>query len=159
MSDKDHIEEMQTLITNEKVEKRASQHSSKVSYKRIEGHSVQSQILDSMILSVVTLRSDESETENKDCHHYLESSAIERAFPERFLALLVTLIVEIPVLLMISGGSDNLCSLFGRKRYQLLMAFLPLSSAISGNCGKKFDWILFHFFKVVSKDKFNRSTG
>ena len=57
------------------------------------------------------------------------------AFPERFFALIVTLIVEIPVLLMISGGSDRLCMLIGRRRYQLMMGFLPLSSAISGNCG------------------------
>lgn len=70
----------------------------------------------------------------------------------------MTLIVEIPVLLMISGGSDRLCMLVGRRRYQLMMGFLPLSSgklylgmlcflffcmhshcgpspAISGNCG------------------------
>jgi Mg/Co/Ni transporter MgtE len=57
------------------------------------------------------------------------------AFPERFFALLVTLVVEIPVLLMISGGSDRLCMLIGRRRYQLMMGFLPLSSAISGNVG------------------------
>ncbi len=58
-----------------------------------------------------------------------------KAFPERYFALLVTLIVEIPVLLMISGGSDRLCMLVGRRRYQLMMGFLPLSSAISGNVG------------------------
>lgn len=57
------------------------------------------------------------------------------AFPERQSALFVTLLFEIPVLLMISGGSDQLCRLIGRTRYQLLMAFLPLTSAISGNVG------------------------
>lgn len=57
------------------------------------------------------------------------------AFPERYFALCVTLIFEIPVLLMVSGGSDRLCMLIGRRRYQLMMGFLPLSSAISGNCG------------------------
>ena len=51
---------------------------------------------------------------------------------------MVTLIIEIPVLLMISGGSAKLCALIGRNKYQLLIAFLPLSSAISGNCGKFF---------------------
>jgi hypothetical protein len=66
---------------------------------------------------------------------YNHSSIWKRAFPERFFALLVTLIIEIPVLLMISGGSDRLCMLVGRRRYQLLIGFLPLSSAISGNCG------------------------
>jgi len=58
------------------------------------------------------------------------------AFPERFFTLMGTLILEIPVLLIISGGSDKLCALIGQNRYQLLMAFLPLSSAVSGNCGK-----------------------
>lgn len=50
-------------------------------------------------------------------------------------ALTVTLLFEIPVLLMISGGSDALCELIGRSRYQLLMGFIPLTSAISGNVG------------------------
>jgi Mg/Co/Ni transporter MgtE len=51
------------------------------------------------------------------------------------MALTVTLILEIPVLLMISGGSQSLCTLIGRSRYQLLVGFLPLTSAISGNVG------------------------
>jgi len=50
-------------------------------------------------------------------------------------ALTITLMFEIPVLLMISGGSDALCELVGRTRYQLLMGFIPLTSAISGNVG------------------------
>lgn len=57
------------------------------------------------------------------------------AFPERHFALLVTMILEIPVLLMITGGSDALCELIGRSRYHLLLGFLPLTSAISGNVG------------------------
>lgn len=36
---------------------------------------------------------------------------------------------------MITGGSDALCQLIGRKRYHLLIGFLPLTSAISGNVG------------------------
>jgi Mg/Co/Ni transporter MgtE len=36
---------------------------------------------------------------------------------------------------MITGGSDALCQLIGRTRYQLLIGFLPLTSAISGNVG------------------------
>ena len=106
--------------------------------------SMSSLILDPIFHSVVILKGNEVEVENKDCDLYLGSNAIERAFPERFFALMATLIVEIPVLLMISGGSDNLCSLIGRKRYQLLMAILPLSSAISGNCGKKFELVSFY---------------
>jgi hypothetical protein len=57
------------------------------------------------------------------------------AISDRCLPLIITIVIEIPVLLMISGGSGRLCALIGRSRYQLLMAFLPLSSAISGNCG------------------------
>jgi len=48
---------------------------------------------------------------------------------------MVTFIFEIPVLLMITGGSDALCQLVGRSRYHLLIGFLPLTSAISGNVG------------------------
>lgn len=66
---------------------------------------------------------------------YRESSILKRALPERFFALMVTFVVEIPVLLMVSGGSDRLCEMTGRSKYQLLMGFLPLSSAISGNVG------------------------
>jgi len=57
------------------------------------------------------------------------------AFPERQYALLLTMLLEVPVLLMITGGSDRLCALVGRSRYQLLVGFLPLTSAISGNVG------------------------
>jgi hypothetical protein len=57
------------------------------------------------------------------------------AFPERQFALMVTFLFEIPVLLMITGGSDALCNLVGRTRYHLLIGFLPLTSAISGNVG------------------------
>jgi Mg/Co/Ni transporter MgtE len=47
----------------------------------------------------------------------------------------VTFIVEIPVLLIIVGGSDRLCGLIGRWKFQLLIGFIPLCSAISGNVG------------------------
>ena len=57
------------------------------------------------------------------------------AFTGRIEALLLTIVFEIPVLLMIAGGSDRLCELVGRTKYQLLLAFLPISSSISGHCG------------------------
>jgi hypothetical protein len=78
---------------------------------------------------------EDVEEESNDSEKYRRSSVVARAFPERQIALMVTLLVEIPVLLMVSGGSDRLCSVIGRKKYQLMMGFLPLSSAISGNCG------------------------
>jgi hypothetical protein len=84
------------------------------------------------------IRSESTATKNSISHEaqdYWESSVLQRAFPERLFALAVTLLFEIPVLLMVSGGSDRLCYLIGRTKYQLLMGFLPLSSAISGNVG------------------------
>lgn len=48
---------------------------------------------------------------------------------------MVTLALEIPVLLAITGGSDALCQLVGRKKYHLLIGMLPLTCAISGNVG------------------------
>jgi cation transporter-like permease len=84
------------------------------------------------------IRSESITTANagqKEAQEYLLDSVLKRAFPERFLVLTVTLLVEIPVLLMVSGGSDRLCWLIGRSKYQLLMGLLPLSSAISGNVG------------------------
>jgi len=92
-------------------------------------------IMDSVFSSVRSLSTEDIQADINDCDEYLASNVIERAFPERFFALIVTVIIEIPVLLMISGGSSKLCALVGRRKYQLLMAFLPLSSAISGNCG------------------------
>jgi hypothetical protein len=81
----------------------------------------------------------EDETEKRivlnECEIYNASNVWARAFPERQFALMVTLIFEIPVLFMITGGSDALCSLIGRSRYQLLVGFIPLTSAISGNVG------------------------
>jgi hypothetical protein len=84
------------------------------------------------------IRSESTATKNSisnEAQEYLENSILKRAFPERLFALGVTLLFEIPVLLMVSGGSDRLCYLIGRTKYQLLLGFLPLSSAISGNVG------------------------
>ena len=47
----------------------------------------------------------------------------------------MTLLLEIPVLLVITGGGDELCQLVGRRKYNLLIGILPLTSAISGNVG------------------------
>lgn len=66
---------------------------------------------------------------------YAMASSFGRACPERYLALLVTLAVEVPVSLLIGAGSSSLVQSIGLDRYTLLMAFLPLTSAISGNVG------------------------
>ena len=88
------------------------------------------------------------------------------------MTLLVTAFIEIPVFLMIVGRSENLCLILGKSRYQLLMAFLPISmvrstifkkrsvinnkltkclfpaKALSGNCGKfgKYHQCFFQLF-------------
>jgi hypothetical protein len=72
---------------------------------------------------------------SNDADAYLGSSILQRAFPERSFALIVTLIFELPTLFMISGGSDQLCALIGRRRYTILISLLPITSAISGNVG------------------------
>lgn len=80
--------------------------------------------------SSATIQSIKNEVEVYDlCTSY------QRAFPERSFALLVTLLFELPTLFLISGGSDRLCTLIGRKKYTTLVSLLPLISAISGNVG------------------------
>lgn len=78
--------------------------------------------------AVVTLQ-------KQDTLKYLRAPLIQRAFPSRFVSLAVTLALEVPILLAISGGSDRLCSLLGRSSYHLLMGLLPMCCAISGNAG------------------------
>ena len=53
----------------------------------------------------------------------------------RVFRLLLTFLLEIPVLLMIVGGSNRLCSVIGREKLQILIGFFPMCSAISGNMG------------------------
>lgn len=91
--------------------------------------------IESVFSSVRSESTEDREADLTDSDVYMRATAIDRAFPERFIALTATLVLEIPVLFMISGGSDRLCFVLGRSKYQLLLAFLPLTSAISGNCG------------------------
>ena len=72
---------------------------------------------------------------SNDADKYLSCTAYNRAFPERSFALIVTLVFELPTLFLISGGSDQLCGLIGRRKYTTLIALLPIISAISGNVG------------------------
>ena len=48
---------------------------------------------------------------------------------------MLTFLLEVPVVLMIVNGSDALCGVVGRKRYQLIMGLVPLSNAIAGSAG------------------------
>lgn len=67
------------------------------------------------------------------CINVVSSSDKFVVIPKRHVALLLTLVLEIPVFLMIMGGSTSLCNAVGRGRYQLILSFLPLICAISGN--------------------------
>jgi len=91
--------------------------------------------LDSVFSSIRSQSTDDINEELQKNRLYAEAGPLNRALPERYAALLVTLAVEIPVALIISSGSKDLRYLIGSERYALLMAFLPLTSAISGNVG------------------------
>lgn len=91
--------------------------------------------LESVFSTVRSTEEFEQVAQTNESEAYRHSSAFQRAAPERLFALTITLLLEIPVLMMVSGGSDALCGLLGRSRYQLLVGFLPLTSAISGNVG------------------------
>ena len=88
------------------------------------------------VFSDIRSESEESKVAiSNEAEEYGLCNAYQRAFPERSFALFVTLIFELPTLFMISGGSDRLCGLIGRKKYTTLMALLPIISAVSGNVG------------------------
>jgi len=91
--------------------------------------------IDSVFSSIRSQSSDDLQEEHEKNRRYAAAGAWGRAFPERYIALLVTLLVEIPVAFIITSGSKDLSHLIGPDRYALLMAFLPLTSAISGNVG------------------------
>ena len=50
----------------------------------------------------------------------------------RLLPLILTCVIEFSALRMIAGGSDRLCRLLGRQHQQLLIGFIPLIAALSG---------------------------
>ena len=72
---------------------------------------------------------------SNEADDYLDLTMMKRASPERMFALLVTLALEIPTFMLISGGSDKLCQCIGRTKYTTLIGLLPLVSAMSGNVG------------------------
>mmetsp|Transcript_24384 Transcript_24384/g.59705 ORF Transcript_24384/g.59705 Transcript_24384/m.59705 type:complete len:874 (+) Transcript_24384:76-2697(+) len=81
------------------------------------------------------IRFSNSAEENANAKQYLEGPSIQRAFPERVVILSITLLLEVPVLLMICGGSDKLCDILGQSKYQLFVGILPICTAVSGNVG------------------------
>jgi len=80
-------------------------------------------------------REDEESDADDVAERYASMGIWGRACPERYFALLVTLAIETPVSLLVGEGSGPLVDRIGLDRYTLFMAFLPLTSAISGNVG------------------------
>ena len=69
--------------------------------------------IESIFSSVRSLEEFEEVKETNESEAYRNSTSLQRAMPERLFALTITLILEIPVLMMVSGGSDALCALIG----------------------------------------------
>lgn len=87
-------------------------------------------------LDELECQGDSNEPDADDvAENYASMGIWGRACPERYFALLVTLAIETPVSLLVGEGSGPLVDRIGLDRYTLFMAFLPLTSAISGNVG------------------------
>ncbi|CAK8998546.1 Hypothetical protein (Fragment) [Durusdinium trenchii] len=63
--------------------------------------------IESVFSSIRSQSDDDIEEELAKVNAYATAGPCRRAFPERFLALLVTLAVEVPVALIITGGSKD----------------------------------------------------
>lgn len=79
------------------------------------------------------VRTNNSATvEAKEAELYSRGSIQSKALESRLLPLVLTCIIEVPALRMIIQDS-RLCSVVGKQHYQLLLGFIPLIAAISGN--------------------------
>lgn len=101
-------------------------------YKK-KGHRRVNSIMESVFSSVRSESTEDIEADRLDSKRYTDGGVLERAFPERLFALLVTFTVEIPILVMLGGGRNKLCDHMGRSRFYLLLAFLPIIFSLSGN--------------------------
>ncbi len=63
----------------------------------------------------------------------LDSTLLKAVVSGRMLPLMATLLLEMPTLFLVAGGSDGICSLIGRTKFTTLVALLPMVSALSGN--------------------------
>ncbi|CAB9515798.1 magnesium transporter [Seminavis robusta] len=75
-----------------------------------------------------------SVVETKHIEAYCRRSTLSKALQTRLLPLLLTGLIEIPVMLTLAR-SDRLCGVLGRHYHELFLAFVPLLAAISGNMG------------------------
>lgn len=94
--------------------------------------------VESVFSSVRSVSTEDLEADFIDSELYSKGGAIKRAlFPERLLVLITSLVLELPVLLMMTSSStgEYLRLTLGQTKYQLLLAYVPLICALSGNCG------------------------
>ena len=59
------------------------------------------------------------------------------AFPERLVKLSIALLLEVPIVFMICGGSDKVIENLGQSEYRLLLSIMPICMAICGNVGSQ----------------------
>lgn len=72
---------------------------------------------------------------NEAEEYFVAPTILERVFPNRVMTLMTTLVLELPTLFLISGGSEKLCRLIGLAKFTTLVALLPIVCAMSGNVG------------------------
>mmetsp|Transcript_9057 Transcript_9057/g.17081 ORF Transcript_9057/g.17081 Transcript_9057/m.17081 type:complete len:884 (-) Transcript_9057:113-2764(-) len=92
-------------------------------------------MIDSVFSSLRSMSTVDFQAEINDCDKYSSSHIIKRAISARFMPLAATLALELPISFAILSGSNGLCSLVGSHRYRILVALLPVTMALSGNCG------------------------
>lgn len=63
---------------------------------------------------------------------YFDSDIRSRILENHGAFLLSLLLLEIPIVLMVNGGSDSLCSTVGRRQSYLFLGLLPVSCALLG---------------------------
>lgn len=76
--------------------------------------------------------SSDSTVQGKESEIYCRGSILTKVLQTRLLPLMLTCGIELLALRMITGGSDRLCHLLGRQQQQLLIGFLPVIAALSG---------------------------
>ncbi len=81
------------------------------------------------------IRNESPERRFQASKEYSQSSSWQRAVSQRSLPLGVTLLVELPALVMILGRSESLCILLGRSAFFSWVGILFVGSAVSGNVG------------------------
>lgn len=81
------------------------------------------------------MRNESPEVRAQSSKKYLQSTSWQRAVSERSLPLALTVLLELPVVLMIAGRSDSLFIHLGRSTFVSWICLLFLGNALSGSVG------------------------